>query len=401
MGVAFDRVPLAPLDPIFGLTAAFQRDPREDKVDLGIGIYRGEGEHPPVLNSVKRAEAEILAHERSKGYLPIEGYRAFIESVGACLFGEEFWERERARIAAVQAVGGTGALKLGGTFLKEEWDHPIFVSTPTWPNHRGIFHGCGLEVGFYPYFDVRTSRFEGEQFLTFLRRLEPRSIIVLQGACHNPTGWDLSEEEWQKLVALCAARECIPFLDIVYPGFGKGIEEDLYCVRAFAERGLDFLVAFSASKIFSLYGERVGALFVVASHPQSAENISSRIKMAIRANYSNPPMHGAKIVSSILRDEAERLEWTNELDEMRQKMDEVREAFALRLERVSREQDFTHIKVGRGMFTCLRLTHAEIERLRDEHAIYVTQGGRINLSCLNPSNIDRVVEALAEIGGVS
>ena len=395
--VAFDRIYLAPVDPIFGLAVTFQRDARENKIDLGIGIYRGEGVQAPILESVKRAEEEILSRESSKTYLPIAGDPEYIDRVGELVFGSDFWEKERARIAGFQTVGGTGALRIGGAFLKEEWNRPIFISSPTWPNHRGVFRGCKLDVHFYPYYDLQNSLFEKENAFAFFRRLERGSIVVLHGSCHNPTGWDFTQEEWQKLVSLFAEKECVPFIDSAYLGFGKELEEDAYGIRAFAASGLDFLVAFSASKIFSLYGERVGALFIGTSKASVAENVASRVQQAIRMEYSNPPIHGSTIVSFILSNAALHKKWERELNEMRKTMEHMRQKFALRLEKELPKQSFIHVKEGKGMFTCLKLTQEEIQRLQNEYAIYMTRDARINLSGLHAENLDTVVQAIAAV----
>jgi len=389
----FTKVPLAPPDPILGLTVAFQQDVRAHKVNLGVGLYKTEELKTPVLESVKAAEAALLRVEMSKEYLPIEGEKQYLEQMGALIFGREVWGRERERVASFQTVGGTGALKIGGTFLKEEAEHPIWLSTPTWPNHRGVFSHCGLKVEFYPYYDSVHHRVDFDSMMACLQTLHAGTIVLLHASCHNPTGCDLSLEQWRVLSELFRTNHLIPFFDFAYQGFGVGLEEDAEPIRLFAKEGLEMLVAVSNAKNFSLYAERVGSLFIAAESTQSAQRIVSRVKQMIRTNYSNPPMHGAHVASHILSTPPLRKQWEGELMQMRERINAMRALLVQRLGAAA----FGHLGDGRGMFGFLGLNKSQVERLTAEYGIYMPSDGRINVCGLNRQNIDPVAEAILNV----
>lgn len=370
----FDEVALAPPDPIFGLTAAYLADDRPQKVSLSVGYYRDEQLRTPILGCVKKAEKVLLDSEPNKEYLPIEGHASLLERLGELIFGEVLWGKEKERIARFQAVGGTGALETMGTFLKEEVDCPLWIPAPTWPNHRGIFARCQLQLGEYLH---------GESF----EKIKNGSAVLVHASCHNPTGIDLEKGQWEEFLDIVEKKQLLVIFDCAYQGLGKGIEEDAWAIRLFMERGIEMCVAYSAAKNFSLYGERVGALFIVGQNAAAAERIRSRVKQIIRTHYSNPPKHGAAIVSHILCDSALRKEWMGELEAMRRRMTGLRRELGERLAR-------PHIQKGVGMFCMLGLDEKQVDRLRTECAIYMTRDGRINVCGLNQNNIDYVVDAI-------
>jgi len=393
----FEHVPLAPPDPILGLTAAYFADPRENKVNLGVGYYKDEMLRTPIMQCVKQAERVLLESEPNKEYLPIDGHKTFIEKVAEMVFGQAFWKKELSRIAGFQTIGGTGALKIGGTFCKEEVDRPIFIPVPTWPNHRGVFTGCHLRIDSYPYYDLKTHKLAWDLFLDFLEKREEGSIIVLHASCHNPTGRDPSMEQWKTLAEVMRRKKLIPFFDCAYQGFGEGLEEDAQAVRLFAESGLEMFVAFSAAKNFSLYGERVGALFILAQTATTAEHITSRVKQMIRTNYSNPPRHGVAVVAHILSDASLHAQWKKELHHMRERINRMRKELAERLIQQSKTHDFQHLKSGLGMFCFTGLDEGQVERLRLEYGIHMPRDGRINVCGLNQNNIEYVVDSLLRV----
>ena len=391
----FDHISLAPADPILGLTASYFSDPREKKVNLGVGYYKDDSLKTPIMQSVKEAEKIILDSQPSKEYLPIEGDKLLIDKVGALVFGACFWESQRHRIAGFQTLGGTGALKIGGTFFEHLLARPLFLPSPTWPNHRAVFNGCRLSVAEYPYYEHKTAQIKCEMLCRLFEETVQQSIIVLHASCHNPTGCDPSMQQWSAIAESLAKNNHIPFFDFAYLGLGRGIEQDASAVRLFAQKDFEMCVAFSAAKCFSLYGERVGALFIVAKNSRNAEHIASRVKQLIRANYSNPPRHGAAIVAHILSDSLLRAKWQEELEGMRKRIYTLRNRFAQRLQ--TEGYDCDSIRQGLGMFTLLKSTPDQVQKLSREYGIYMPSDGRINICGLNEKNIDYVIEALKEI----
>ncbi len=393
----FENVPLVPPDPILGLTIAFQNDTRKNKVNLGVGIYNTEELKTPVLQSVKLAEAFLLEREENKKYLPISGDPLYLDRLGGIVFGDDFWTKEKERIASFQTVGGTGALKTGGIFIKEELGSSVWISTPSWPNHRGVFLHCGLKVEAYPYYDKLSRSLDYEKMIFCLEKLSPGSVVVLHAACHNPTGCDLSSLQWNKLLDLFKAKKLIPFFDFAYQGFGSGIQEDARAIRLFSGSGLEMFVAVSNAKNLSLYGERVGALYIVSESAVHVKHISSRVKQMIRTNYSSPPIHGAKVAAHIFSSASQRLLWEGELAEMRERIQRVRLLFAERLAQKIQAVDFNAIEKGNGMFSYIGLEKLQVERLTAEYGIYMPSDGRINVCGLNYSNMDYVVDAIEAV----
>ncbi|HUD01206.1 MAG TPA: amino acid aminotransferase [Rhabdochlamydiaceae bacterium] len=393
----FHHVAPAVLDPIFGLTALFDADKRPDKVNLGAGQYRNDQLITPVLESVKLAETFLLREEQSKEYLPIAGDSSFLNRVGALVFGEFFWAGEGKRVCGIQTVGGTGALRIGGDFLKEEVGERIAISDPTWTNHRGVFSSCGLVVEAYPYYDIRTNTREFNRMVQYLKSLPPGSIVILQPCCHNPTGADLSLDEWKQLLKLFKENGLLPFFDFAYQGFGSSIEEDAKIIRLFASEGMEMLVACSQSKNFGLYSERVGALFVVTESEKTAEAVLSKLKAIVRTNYSNPPRHGAAIVAHILSTPVLKKMWEQEVKMMQGRIEKLRVAFVEALASRSLKRNYLFLADRVGMFCFSGLKKEEVERLRKEFAIYMPPDGRINIAGLSDENLLFVVDAMIEV----
>lgn len=392
----FDKVTLAAPDAIFGLTAAYIADRRSNKVNLMVGYYRNADLKTPVLNTVKKAERFLAETSVSKEYLPFAGDKTFVERSGMLVFGEKLWHASSNRMHGAQTVGGTGALKIGGDFLKQEVSDSIYLSDPTWPNHRGVFTRCGFNVKEYPYYDRERNVLDFDRLLKFLSDLKPKEIVVLHSCCHNPTGCDLSLEQWKIVSDLILKKKLVPFFDSAYQGFAKGVDEDAQSIRMFVENGHEMLIACSYAKNFSLYGERVGVLFVVAGSPQHIANVGSRINSIIRTTYSNPPMHGAQIVAHILNDAALKKEWESELSSMRERIMEMRKAFVSALSAQSK-QDFSFLNDRNGLFCFSGLTKEQVDHLISEYGIYMTGDGRINIAGLNQDNLDYVVNAISAV----
>ncbi len=393
----FEHIPLAPTDPILGLTAAFHKDPRREKVNLGVGLYKEETLLTPVLDSVKIAENALLDTERSKEYLPIEGDSPFLQLMGALIFGEALWEKDKKRIAAVQTVGGTGALHVGGTFLKKETEGSVHIPHPSWPNHRGVFTDCGFTVLDYPYYDAETHALDFEKMCAHFEGLEKGSIVVLHACCHNPTGIDPTPAQWDILGKLFKRKQLLPFFDSAYQGFGDGLGTDAYPIRHFTELGLEMLVAISCAKNFSLYAERVGCLFLVNATAATLQPVLSRLRQVVRTDYSNPPSHGAKIVSYILGHLPLRKSWEEELKTMRERIDKERALLCEKLETLSGTPRFNHMKRSKGMFGLTGLSENQVERIIEDFGIYMTKDGRINFCGLNAHNIDYVAKSLIDV----
>lgn len=393
----FEHVPLAPPDPILSLTAAFLNDPREEKVNLGVGLYKTENLTTPVLSSVKAAESALIDLEKSKEYLPIDGDALFLERMGILVFGEGNWSNEKQRIVAIQTVGGTGALKIGGTFLKEEAEQAIWISTPTWPNHRGVFLSCSLAVETYHYYDMKSHQIDFDRMLGCFEKLPENTIVLMHASCHNPTGCDPTHTQWKILCDLFKAKKLIPFFDFAYQGFGDGLDEDAKAVRLFLKNGLEMLLAVSCAKNFSAYGERIGCLFITSETSKIAEHIRSRVKQIVRTNYSNPPLHGAKVVAHILSTPALRQKWEGEIVEMKERIYRMRLGLYERLAAKGKGETFSQLCSGKGMFLFTGLSKSQVERMIVEYGIYMTNDGRINICGLNLNNVDYVVDAIMKV----
>lgn len=393
----FAQIELAPPDPIIGLTEAFNNDANPNKVNLGAGVYQDGAGKVPILQVVREAQERWQAKEETKNYIPIDGIPALNQQVQALLFGAESAGGAGARAVTVQALGGTGALRVGADFLKRFFPaSQVWISNPSWENHRALFEAAGFTVNNYPYYDPETHGLDFTSMLDTLKGLPPGAIVLLHACCHNPTGVDLSREEWMRLVDLFQTAGLIPFLDFAYQGFSEGIEADAFAVRAFVEAGIPCLIANSFSKSFNLYRERVGALTVVSASEEESKRVRSQIKRVIRTNYSSPASHGAQLVSTVLADAGLRARWDVELAEMRDRIRRMRDLFVSRLREKGVEQDFSFIERQRGMFSYSGLSREAVDRLRNEYSIYIVGSGRICVAALNEKNIDYVCEAIAE-----
>jgi aromatic-amino-acid transaminase len=385
-------------DPILSLNEAFQKDPRLNKVNLSIGIYFDDDGRIPVLASVREAEAQMLAASAAKPYLPIEGDTAMRHAVQALLFGAGHPALTAGRVATLQTVGSSGGLRVGADFLKR-WlpDSAVWVSDPSWDNHRAIFEGAGLAVHTYPYYDATTGGVRFDALCDTLRALPPRSIVLLHACCHNPTGVDLSTAQWNRLVPLLAERELLPFLDLAYQGYGDGIEDDAYAVRLMADKGLAFIIANSFSKSMSVYGERAGALSLVCADRAEAELVLGQLKSTVRRNYSSPAIHAAGIVARLLTDARLRPQWEAEVTAMRQRILSMRQRLHAILTAHRPGRDFGYFLSQRGMFSYTGLSAAQVDRLRDEHAVYLVRSGRMCVAGLNTGNVERAASAFAAV----
>jgi aromatic-amino-acid transaminase len=393
----FEQIELAPLDPIVGLTETFNNDKNPKKVNLGVGVYQDSAGKAPILQVVSEAQRRWQATEDTKNYMPIDGLPAYNKQVQALLFGAESTVVVENRAVTAQTLGGTGALKVGADFLKRFFPtSQVWISDPSWENHRALFEAAGFIVNTYPYYDPETHGLDFNAMLNALKQLPARSIVVLHACCHNPTGVDLGQEEWARVVELFQTADLIPFLDFAYQGFGEGLEADAFAVRAFSEAGIPCLIASSFSKSFALYRERVGALTIVTLSEEEAKRVRSQVKRVIRTNYSNPPSHGGQIVAAVLADAGLRAQWEGELAEMRERIRQMRDLFVQRLREKGVEQDFSFIKRQRGMFSYSGLSRKVVDRLRDEFGIYIVGSGRICVAALNEKNSEYVCEAIAE-----
>jgi aromatic-amino-acid transaminase len=394
----FSTVELAPRDPILGMTEAFNADPNPAKVNLGVGVYFDEQGKLPILQCVLAAEKQMAEAPKPRGYLPIDGIAAYDRSVQELVFGAESAALRDGRIATVQTLGGTGGLKVGADFLKRlNLQSKVLISDPSWENHRALFLQAGFEVEAYPYYDAATRGIRFDAMLAALEAATPGTVVVLHACCHNPSGYDLDAAQWAQVVQVLKARGLVPFLDMAYQGFGDGIVEDGAAVQMFLGAGMDFLVATSFSKSFSLYGERVGALSVVCESKDEAARVLSRLKVLIRGNYSNPPTHGAQVVSMVLATPALRTLWESELAGMRQRIKRMREALVQRLAEAGVKQDMGFILRQKGMFSYSGLSAAQMQRLRSEFGVYGIDSGRICVAALNERNLGPVAAAIATV----
>ncbi|MDL0439675.1 amino acid aminotransferase [Stutzerimonas frequens] len=394
----FSAVEMAPRDPILGLNEAFNADTRPNKVNLGVGVYYNEEGRIPLLRAVVEAEHARIAAHAPRGYLPIEGIAAYDAAVQKLLFGNDSPLIAEGRVVTTQALGGTGALKVGADFLKRLLpDAVVAISNPSWENHRALFESAGFPVQNYSYYNASTHGIDRAGLLQDLKNLPPRSIVVLHACCHNPTGVDLNLDDWKQILDVLRAQDHVPFIDIAYQGFGDSIEEDAAAVRLFAESGMTFFVSSSFSKSFSLYGERVGALSMVTQSRDESARVLSQVKRVIRTNYSNPPTHGAMIVSAVLNSPELRAMWEAELGEMRSRIREMRLSMVELLASKGAKTDFSFVAAQRGMFSYSGLTAEQVERLRAEFGVYAISTGRICAAALNRSNIGHVTDAIVQV----
>jgi aromatic-amino-acid transaminase len=385
-------------DPILSLNEAFQKDSRPHKVNLSIGIYFDDAGRIPVLDCVRQAEAQMLETSAPKPYLPIEGAAAMRSAVQALLLGAGHEAITSGRIATLQTVGSSGGLKVGADFIKRWFPGSgVWVSDPTWDNHRAMFEGAGVAVHTYPYYDPATGGLKFDAMLAAVDALPPRSVVLLHACCHNPTGVDLTPAQWQALIPVLRQRELLPYLDLAYQGYGDGIAEDAFAVRALATAGLTFFIANSFSKSMSVYGERAGALSVVCADAAEAELVLGQMRATVRRNYSSPAIHAAGIVSRVLTDPALRAAWEADVAAMRERIAAMRRSLHSVLSGKRPGRDFGYFLSQRGMFSYTGLSAPQVDRLRDEFAVYLVRSGRLCISGLNVSNIERTATAIAEV----
>jgi aromatic-amino-acid transaminase len=397
----FTAVEMAPHDPILGLNEQFASDANPNKVNLGVGVYYDEHGKLPLLECVKSAEQAMAEAAKPRGYLPIDGIAAYDAAVQALVFGADSALVKGKRVATVQALGGTGGLRVGADLLKQlNPSAKVLISAPSWENHRALFTRAGFEVGEYAYYDAKLRNEGGIDFAGMKAALNAApagTVVVLHACCHNPTGYDLTPAQWDEVVAIVRARGLVPFLDMAYQGFGAGIAEDGAAVAKFVASGGDLLVATSFSKSFSLYGERVGALSVVCASADEAARVLSQLKIIIRTNYSTPPTHGAQIVATVLSTPTLRAQWEGELTAMRERIKTMRTALVDKLAAAGVKQDFGFIARQTGMFSYSGLSAAQMQRLRSEFGVYGVDSGRICVAALNGRNLDGVVAAIAKV----
>ena len=394
----FDTLVAAPPDPILGLTEAFKKDPNPQKVNLGVGVYKDAAGRTPVLQSVKRAEEKILAAEQSKTYLPIEGNAEFDRATLELLFGAEHPLLSAGCAVSAQAPGGTGALRVAADFIASTLGkRTVWLSDPTWPNHPNVFQAAGLPTNTYPYFAKQGNCVNFAGMIDALAKMPAGDVVILHGCCHNPTGIDLSVAQWESVASVMAERRLLPIVDFAYQGFADGLREDAAGLAVLASRGQEMLVASSYSKNFGLYNERVGALTVVGQDEYATDIALSHVKRVIRANYSNPPSHGAAIVATVLTDPELRTLWEREVQEMRDRINTMRHLFVETLHDKGVIQDFSFIAHQRGMFSFSGLTVDQVKALRDRYSIYIVGSGRISVAGMTQGNMDYLCSAVADV----
>jgi aromatic-amino-acid transaminase len=391
-------VQMAPRDPILGVTESFNADPNPNKVNLGVGVYYDDAGKVPLLECVKRAETLRMETAPNRGYLPIDGLATYDHAVQALVFGADAQAVRAKRIVTVQALGGTGALKVGADFLRHvDPQATIWISNPSWENHRALFESVGFAVDAYPYYDAKTHGLDFAAMVGALEAMPAGAIVVLHACCHNPTGVDLNAEQWGRVIEIVKARALVPFLDLAYQGFADGIDTDGAIVRRFAEAMSPVLVASSFSKSFSLYGERVGALSILTASAEEAARVLSQIKRIVRTNYSNPPTHGSQVVATILTTPALRALWEQELGGMRDRIKAMRGALVDKIHACAPGADFSFVLAQRGMFSYSGLSKSQVDRLREEFSIYAIDTGRICVAALRTANVDTVADAIAQV----
>ncbi|SFM40899.1 amino acid aminotransferase [Variovorax sp. OV329] len=394
----FNAVEMAPRDPILGLNEQYAADTNPNKVNLGVGVYYDDNGKLPLLDCVKAAEADMLKAPTARGYLPIDGIVAYDNAVKSLVFGADSEPVATGRVATIQAIGGTGGLKVGADFLKKiSPNAKVLISDPSWENHRALFTNAGFAVESYPYYDPEKLGVNFDGMLEALGAAPAGTIVVLHACCHNPTGYDITPAQWDQVIGVVRAKHLVPFLDMAYQGFGYGIAEDGAVIGKFVAAGLNFFVSTSFSKSFSLYGERVGALSVLCESKEEAARVLSQLKIAIRTNYSNPPIHGGAVVAAVLNDPERRKVWENELGEMRVRIKAMRQKLVDGLKAAGVERDMGFITEQIGMFSYSGLTKDQMVRLRNEFGVYGTDTGRMCVAALNSKNIEYVCQSIAKV----
>jgi len=394
----FEHVDAYAGDPILTLNESFGKDPRPHKINLSIGIYFDDAGQLPVMSAVRTAESAMLQTIGARPYQPMEGAANYRQAVQHLLFGANHEAVKSARIATIQTLGGSGGLKVGGDFLKRYFPQSnVWVSDPTWDNHRAMFEGAGFTVNTYPYYDAKTGGVKFPEMLAALKALPEQSIVLLHACCHNPTGVDLTRAQWAELIPVIKQRKLLPYVDIAYQGFGDGIEEDAFAIRALADAGVSFFCASSFSKSFSLYGERCGGLSVVCPNRAEAELVLGQLKATIRKNYSSPPTHGGQIVARVLQTPALHDQWAGELNAMRVRIQAMREKLHAVLSAKLPGRDFNYFLTQRGMFSYTGLSPEQVDTLREVHAVYLVRSGRMCVAGLNSSNVEATAVAMAAV----
>ena len=394
----FSAVEMAPRDPILGLNEQYNADTNPHKVNLGVGVYFDDNGKLPLLQCVQAAEKTLMATPTARGYLPIDGIAAYDAAVKGLVFGVDSEPVKTGRVATVQGIGGTGGLKIGADFLKRlNPNAKVLISDPSWENHRALFTNAGFTVDSYAYYDADKRGVNFEGMLASLNAAAPATIVVLHACCHNPTGYDITAEQWDQVIAVVKAKSLTAFLDMAYQGFGHGIAEDGAVIGKFVAAGLDFFVSTSFSKSFSLYGERVGALSVLCANKEEAERVLSQLKIVIRTNYSNPPIHGGAVVAAVLNNPTLRAQWEQELGEMRARIKVMRQSLVQGLKAAGVKADMGFITTQIGMFSYSGLSKDQMVRLRTEFGVYGTDTGRMCVAALNSKNIDYVCAAIAKV----
>jgi len=394
----FAAVEMAPKDPILGLTEAYNADSRATKVNLGVGVYYDDNGKLPLLAAVKCAEETLFKAASPRGYQPIDGSAVYNQAVQQLLFGKDSDLLANGQVITTQCLGGTGALKVGADYLRRLLPEArVFISDPSWENHRALFEFAGFTVETYPYYDPATRGVRFDDMKACLNNLPAKSIVLLHACCHNPTGADLTADQWSQVVEACKARQLVPFLDMAYQGFAENIDADAVAVRAFAASGLQFIISSSFSKSFSLYGERVGALSIITASKEESGRVLSQLKRVIRTNYSNPPTHGGAIVSAVLSSPELRQMWEDELAGMRDRIRAMRTGLVEAISSKGVAQDFSFVVKQRGMFSFTGLTADQVERMKSEFGIYAVSSGRICLAALNSKNMGYVADAIASV----
>lgn len=394
----FSQIELAPADPILGLTEAFNKDSNPSKVNLGVGVYQDETGKVPLLDVVRECATKWVQSETTKGYLPIDGIPLYNKGIQSLLFGDAAEVVSEGRAVTIQALGGTGGLKVGADFIRRFFpESEVWISDPSWENHRALFESAGFKVNTYPYYDSSTHGLNFSHMIKSLNSLPNGSVVVLHACCHNPTGVDPTEEQWDIIADLFAhsSKRLIPFIDFAYQGFSQGTEDDAYSVRLFAKKGIPCLIANSFSKSFSLYRERVGGLTILTSSAEESRNVLSQLKRVIRTNYSNPSSHGAQVVAMILGDKDMRSRWEVELAGMRERIRKMRQLFVKGLKDAGLTGDFSFITNQNGMFSFTGLSPEQVERLRSEYSIYMVRSSRICVAAMNEKNVGYICNAIA------
>lgn len=393
----FHNVNEAQADPVFGLLGAFAADTRLEKVNLTVGVYKDDNLRSELLPSTKKAQEQILNQDVVADYLPMDGLHEMVEFLGSLIFGEAAWNAAHGRIYVAHTVGGTGALRVGAEFLAQEVAKTIYVPNHTWPNHRSIFERAGCRVETYPYYSQEKKGFDCDAMIEVLKGLNEKTIVLLHVCCHNPTGSDPTTREWKNISFVMREKKLFPLFDFAYQGLGRGIERDAEAVRIFLQDGHEMCIAYSCSKNFSMYCQRVGALFIAVENAAVKLRVGSQVKKIIRALYSNPPAHGALVVTEVLKQANLRKIWHKDLEEIRQRLDQMRKSLVQRLITQAKNRNFDYLLAHKGMFSFMNLDKSQVQKLIDQFAVYLLDNGRISIAGLNAKNIDYVVNSILSV----